>query len=223
VVNAGETVALVGPSGAGKSTLFSLLLRLYEPQGGQIKLDDVPIHRLAWADLRGALSLVAQEPAIFSTTVAENIAYGRPEATEQEVIAAAKVAHADDFIRALPAGYQTQVGEKGVRLSGGQKQRLALARTVLRNPGILLLDEATSHLDAESEHHVQAALADLQKNRTTLVIAHRLATVKSASRIVVMDAGKIVDVGTHGQLLKRCALYRKLAELQFLDNENTRA
>jgi ATP-binding cassette subfamily B protein len=216
-IKAGETVAIVGPSGAGKSTLFSLLLRFYEPQSGVITLDGVPINQLRFADLRGALSLVAQEPAIFSTTIAANIAYGKPNATAAEIAEAATVAHADEFINDLPERDETQVGEKGVRLSGGQKQRVAIARTVLRNPSVLLLDEATSHLDAESEQHVQAALETLRQERTTLVIAHRLATVKSADRIVVLDKGSIVDVGTHGELLKRCVLYKKLAELQFLD------
>lgn len=215
-VQAGETVAIVGPSGAGKSTLLSLLLRFYDPQTGQILLDGLPIKELSFADLRNAVGLVAQDATVFSTTVGENIAYGRPEATEEDIIQAAKAAHAHDFIMALPKGYQTEVGEKGVRLSGGQKQRVALARTILRNPSVLLLDEATSHLDAESEHAVQQALEELRQDRTTLVVAHRLSTVQAANRIIVLDGGKIVAEGTHKELIKTCDLYKKLAELQFL-------
>ena len=216
-VQPGETVALVGPSGAGKSTFFGLLLRFYDVQQGRILLDDVDVREVAFSDLRRAVSLVAQEPTIFSTSVYENIAYGAPDASAADVIAAAKAAHAWEFIQDLPDGIQTEVGEKGVRLSGGQKQRLAIARTILTDPDVLLLDEATSHLDAASEQHVQAALADLQKDRTTLVIAHRLSTVKNADRIVVLDKGQKIAEGKHSTLMQSCPLYKKLAQLQLLD------
>lgn len=215
-IKAGEQVALVGPSGAGKSTLFSLLLRFYEAQTGQIKLDNVAVDQLKLADLRGTMAYVAQESTIFSTTIEENIRYGNPAATEADIHAAAKLAHADDFITKLPDGYSTQVGERGVRLSGGQKQRLAIARAIVRNPSILLLDEATSHLDAASEQAVQAAFEKIKQNRTTLVIAHRLATVQAADRIIVMEEGRIVAEGTHNKLMKTSPLYKSLAELQFL-------
>lgn len=215
-VQAGETLAIVGPSGAGKSTLFSLLLRLYEVESGHINLDGVPIKELTFADLRGAFGVVSQDTHIFATTVAENISYTKPEASREEIVHAAKQANAHDFIEALPEGYDTMVGEKGVRLSGGQKQRLAIARAILQDAPVLLLDEATSHLDAESERAVQEALSELQKDRTVLVVAHRLATVKNADRIAVMEDGKLQEIGTHKALMTSSSLYKKLAELQFI-------
>lgn len=216
VAEAGQTIALVGPSGAGKSTLFSLLLRFYDPQQGRILIDGIDLRELPLSSIRTASALVAQEPMIFSSTIAENIRYGKPDATKEEVERAARMAYADEFITQLPQLYETRVGEKGVRLSGGQKQRLAIARTILRNPSILLLDEATSHLDAESERMVQAALGELAGARTTLVIAHRLATVQKADRILVFDKGQLVAQGTHERLLVQSPLYKNLAELQFL-------
>jgi ATP-binding cassette subfamily B protein len=211
----GETVALVGPSGAGKSTLFQLLLRFYDREGGAITLDGVPVERLAFEDLRGRIGLVPQDSVIFSADVMENIRYGRPEASDAEVIEAAKAAFAHDFIEALPEGYRTFVGERGVRLSGGQRQRLSIARAMLKNPPLLLLDEATSALDAESERMVQAALERAMAGRSTLVIAHRLATVQQADRIVVLDQGRVVEEGTHADLVARGGLYARLAAMQF--------
>jgi ATP-binding cassette subfamily B protein len=214
-IEPGETVALVGPSGAGKTTVFQLLLRFYDPQSGAIRLNGVPTRELSLAELRGNVGLVPQDSVIFSTTAMENIRYGRPEATDEEVIAAALAAFADDFIRALPEGYQSFLGERGVRLSGGQRQRISIARAMLKNPPLLLLDEATSALDAESERVVQAALEAAMQHRTTLVIAHRLATIQKADRIVVLDAGRIVDIGRHDELVARGGLYAKLAAMQF--------
>jgi ATP-binding cassette subfamily B protein len=214
-IEPGETVALVGPSGAGKTTVFQLLLRFYDPQSGAIRLNGVPTRELSLAELRGNVGLVPQDSVIFSTTAMENIRYGRPEATDEEVIAAAKAAFADDFIRALPEGYQSFLGERGVRLSGGQRQRISIARAMLKNPPLLLLDEATSALDAESERVVQAALEAAMQHRTTLVIAHRLATIQKADRIVVLDAGRIADIGRHDELVARGGLYAKLAAMQF--------
>jgi ATP-binding cassette, subfamily B, bacterial len=214
-VEPGETVALVGPSGAGKTTLFQLLLRFYDPQSGEIRLNGVPTRQLSLAELRHNIGLVPQDSVIFSTTAMENIRYGRPEATDEEVIAAAQAAFADDFIRALPEGYQSFLGERGVRLSGGQRQRISIARAMLKNPPLLLLDEATSALDAESERVVQAALEAAMQHRTTLVIAHRLATIQKADRIVVLEAGRIVDIGRHDELVARGGLYAKLAAMQF--------
>lgn len=214
-VQPGETVALVGPSGAGKTTVFQLLLRFYDPQGGTIRLNGVPTRELSLADLRASVGLVPQDSVIFSTTAIENIRYGRPSASDEEVMAAAKAAFADDFIRALPEGYQSFLGERGVRLSGGQRQRISIARAMLKNPPLLLLDEATSALDAESERVVQAALEAAMQHRTTLVIAHRLATIQKADRIVVLDAGRIVDIGRHDELIARGGLYAKLAAMQF--------
>jgi ATP-binding cassette subfamily B protein len=214
-VEPGETVALVGPSGAGKSTVFQLLLRFYDPQSGVIRLNGVDTRQLTLKDLRASIGLVPQDSVIFSTTAMENIRYGRPEATDEEVMTAAKAAFADDFIRALPEGYQSFLGERGVRLSGGQRQRISIARAMLKNPPLLLLDEATSALDAESERVVQAALEAAMQHRTTLVIAHRLATIQKADRIVVLDAGRIVDIGRHEELINRDGLYAKLAAMQF--------
>lgn len=214
-VRAGETVALVGPSGAGKSTVLQLLLRFYDPQQGRILLDGQALTRLDLQALRARLALVPQEPVIFSTSALENIRYGRPGATDAEVFAAARAAHADEFIRTLPEGYGTFLGERGVRLSGGQRQRIAIARAMLKNAPLLLLDEATSALDAESERMVQAALESAMRDRTTLVIAHRLATVQKADRIVVIDQGRIVEQGTHAELVAANGLYARLAALQF--------
>lgn len=211
----GETLALVGPSGAGKSTLFDLLLRFYDPQQGQILLDGQPLTRLDPQDLRRHFALVAQNPALFFGTVEDNIRYGRAEATSAEVEAAARSAHAHEFILQLPQGYQTHLGDAGLGLSGGQRQRLAIARALLVDAPILLLDEATSALDAQSEHLIQQALPALMAGRTTLVIAHRLATVQHADRIAVIDQGRLVAVGTHRQLIAENPLYARLAALQF--------
>ncbi|MDP9045370.1 MAG: ABC transporter transmembrane domain-containing protein [Pseudomonadota bacterium] len=211
----GETVALVGPSGAGKSTVLQLLLRFYDVAAGEVSLDGVPVRDLALHDLRARIGIVPQDSVIFSADALENIRYGRPAASDDEVVAAARAAFAHDFISALPQGYRTFLGERGVRLSGGQRQRIAIARAMLKNPPLLLLDEATSALDAESERMVQAALESAMKNRTTLVIAHRLATVQRADRIVVMEAGEIVETGTHAELVAAGGLYARLAALQF--------
>jgi ATP-binding cassette subfamily B protein len=214
-VRPGETVALVGPSGAGKTTLFNLLLRFYDPRAGRITVDGVPIDRVDLKELRGRMSLVPQEVALFADTVLENVRYGSPGARHEDVVAAAVAAQADGFIRALPDGYETRLGERGVTLSGGQRQRIALARAILKDAPILLLDEATSALDAESERDVQAALERVMQGRTTLVIAHRLATVQKADRIVVLDEGRIVEEGTPAELSRRGGLYARLAALQF--------
>ena len=214
-VKPGETVALVGPSGAGKSTVFQLLLRFYDPKTGSITLDGVETSTLNLQDLRSRIGIVPQDAVIFSTSALENIRYGKPEATDDEVKAAAKAAFADEFIAKLPEGYDTFLGERGVRLSGGQRQRIAIARAMLKNPPLLLLDEATSALDAESERMVQAALESAMKDRTTLVIAHRLATIQQADRIIVLDHGQIAEQGTHAELVAKGGLYARLAELQF--------
>ena len=214
-VSPGETVALVGPSGAGKTTVLQLLLRFYDPQAGSVRVDGVDVAAVDPAALRARLGLVPQDPVVFGASAAENIRYGRPEATDAELRAAAEAAGAAAFIEALPRGYDTPLGARGVTLSGGQRQRIAIARAVLRDPPILLLDEATSALDAESEHAVQRALERLARGRTTLVVAHRLATVRRADRIVVMDGGRIVATGTHAALVREGGLYARLAALQF--------
>ena len=211
----GETVAIVGPSGAGKSTLFQLALRFYDPGSGAVMLDGVDISKLDPADLRAEIALVPQDAFIFGATVADNIAYGAPGATREAVVAAAKQAAADDFISAMPQGYDTALGERGVTLSGGERQRIAIARAILKNAPVLLLDEATSALDAESETLVQGALETLMKGRSTLVIAHRLATIVNAHRILVIEAGRLVEEGSHASLMAANGLYARLARLQF--------
>ena len=218
-IQAGKSLALVGPSGAGKSTVFELLQRFYDPQQGRILLDGVDIRELGLQQLRGHIALVPQQPALFTGDVRYNIRYGRPDAPEEEVVAAAQAAHAREFIERLPEAYDSHLGEQGVRLSGGQRQRLALARAILNDPEILLLDEATSALDSESEHHVQQALQELMKNRTTVIIAHRLSTILHADLIAVLDQGRLIATGTHAELLRDCALYQRLARLQFREAE----
>ena len=214
VVEPGQRVALVGPSGAGKSTIVSLVLRFFEPQQGQVLIDgraasDFPLH---W--LRRQMALVPQDPLLFGGSIRENIAYGRPDATAAEIEEAARRAHAHEFIAVLPKGYETTVGERGMRLSGGQRQRIAIARAILKDPAILLLDEATSSLDAESEHHVQAALEELMHGRTTFIIAHRLSTVRQASSILVIEAGRLIEMGTHAELMEHNGLYQRLCQRQ---------
>jgi ATP-binding cassette, subfamily B, bacterial len=214
-VRAGEKVAIVGPSGAGKSTLFHLLLRFYDPASGVISLDGVPINAADPREVRARIALVPQDSVVFAATARDNIRFGRPEATDGEVERAADLAHASEFIRRLPGGFEAQLGERGVTLSGGQRQRIAIARAILRDAPLLLLDEATSSLDAESETLVQTALEELMSHRTTLVIAHRLATVLSCDRIMVLDQGRIVEQGTHASLVAANGLYARLARLQF--------
>ncbi|NKJ67172.1 ABC transporter ATP-binding protein/permease [Vibrio chemaguriensis] len=211
----GKVLALVGPSGAGKTTLFELLQRFYDPQQGQVLFGGEDIRQFDPKELRRQMALVPQQPALFSHDVFHNIRYGNPEATDEQVIEAAKKAHAHEFIEKLPEGYHSFLGERGVRLSGGQKQRIAIARAILKDPKILLLDEATSALDSESEHHVQQALEALMKRRTTLIIAHRLSTIQHADKIAVLDNGELVDVGNHQSLMQSCELYQRLVALQF--------
>lgn len=215
-IRPGETVALVGRSGAGKSTIASLVYRFFDPSSGVITIDGVDVKTLRLHDLRARLAIVAQEPTLFSGSIRDNIAYARPDASDDDVVRAAKLAHAHDFTAAFPEGYRTVIGERGVKLSGGQRQRLAIARALLADPGILILDEATSSLDGESEHLVHDALQTLMRGRTTLVIAHRLSTVKDATRIVVLDHGRVADVGTHTDLVAREGLYRNLVEHQLV-------
>jgi len=215
-VSRGEKVALVGPSGAGKSTVLQLLLRYYDPDGGAITLDGVELKKADPKAVRRRIALVPQDPVIFAASVAENVRYGRPEASDAEVLAACKAAYASEFIERLPEGMNSFLGERGVRLSGGQRQRLSIARALLADRALLLLDEATSSLDAESESYVQKALEHLMRGRTTLVVAHRLATVKNADRIVVMDQGRVIAAGTHSELVREEGLYARLAALQFL-------
>jgi ATP-binding cassette subfamily B protein len=214
-VRPGETLALVGPSGAGKTTVLQLLMRFYDTGTGTVSIDGVPLRSVRLAELRQRIAIVPQDSTVFSTSALENIRYGRPDASDADVQAAARAAFAHDFIMALPEGYQTFLGERGVRLSGGQRQRISIARAMLKNPPLLLLDEATSALDAESERMVQAALEAAMQGRTTIVIAHRLATVQRADRIVVLEGGRIVDIGRHDELIARGGLYARLAAMQF--------
>ncbi|WP_047515692.1 ABC transporter ATP-binding protein/permease [Vibrio harveyi] len=211
----GKVLALVGPSGAGKTTLFELLQRFYDPQQGHVLFGGEDIRQFDPNDLRRQMALVPQQPALFSHDVFHNIRYGNPKATDEQVIEAAKKAHAHEFIEKLPDGYHSFLGERGVRLSGGQKQRIAIARAILKDPKILLLDEATSALDSESEHHVQQALEALMKDRTTLIIAHRLSTIQHADKIAVLDGGELIDIGNHQSLMQSCELYQRLVALQF--------
>ncbi|ALO33494.1 ABC transporter ATP-binding protein [Colwellia sp. MT41] len=215
IAEQGKVLALVGPSGAGKTTLFELLQRFYDPQAGRITLGGIDIRQLDPKDLRQKMALVPQQPALFSSDVFHNIRYGKPDASDEEVISAAKKAHAHEFISQLPQGYNSFLGERGVRLSGGQRQRIAIARAILKDPDILLLDEATSALDSESEHHVQQALEELMRGRTTIIIAHRFSTIQHADKIAVLDQGQLVDIGDHQSLLQTCDLYQRLVELQF--------
>ena len=211
----GKVLALVGPSGAGKTTLFELLQRFYDPQVGKVTLGGIKLNQFDPNELRKQMALVPQQPALFSNDVFHNIRYGNPQATDEQVIEAAKKAHAHEFIQNLPDGYNSFLGERGVRLSGGQRQRIAIARAILKDPNILLLDEATSALDSESEHHVQQALEELMRGRTTIIIAHRLSTIKHADQIAVLDQGQLIDIGDHQSLINSCELYQRLVELQF--------
>jgi ATP-binding cassette subfamily B protein len=216
-IQAGEKIAIVGPSGSGKTTMFKLVQRFYDPQFGGIYFDGIDIKRYRLDELRKLIGVVPQDISIFSENALENIRYGKEDASDDEVVAASKIAFVDEFIAKLPDGYNTFLGDRGVRLSGGQKQRIAIARALLKNPPLLLLDEATSSLDAESERLVQQALEEAMKGRTTIVIAHRLATVKKADRIVVMENGRIVEIGNHSSLVNNAGLYSHLAKLQFTD------
>jgi ABC-type multidrug transport system fused ATPase/permease subunit len=214
-VASGERVAVVGPSGAGKSTIIKLLLRFYDVGAGRITVDGWDVRELTLASLRDQIGMVAQEPFLFNGTVRENLAYGRLEAGDEEVEAAARAAHAHEFIAAMPEGYQTLIGERGVKLSGGQKQRLAIARALLKDPPMIILDEATSNIDSETEVQIQDALDRLIVDRTTLIIAHRLSTLRSVDRIIVLDRGRIVETGRHDELLERRGLYATLYDAQF--------
>jgi subfamily B ATP-binding cassette protein MsbA len=214
-VNRGEVLAIVGPSGSGKTTLVNLLLRFYDPVQGRVKVNDLDLREMNLRSLRSLIGVVTQETVLFNISVAENIGYGSPQATKEEICRAAEAAHADEFIRELPRGYDTIVGERGIKLSGGQRQRLAIARAVLKNPPILILDEATSHLDTESEREVQRALEYLMEGRTVFVIAHRLSTIQRASKILVLDEGRIVQMGTNESLLRAGGVYKRLHDLQF--------
>jgi subfamily B ATP-binding cassette protein MsbA len=221
-IRAGEVVAFVGASGAGKSTLAALVPRFYELNAGRIEIDGTDIREITLASLRSQIAIVAQDTFLFNETVASNIRYGRREATDFEVQEAARAALADEFIRALPDGYDTVIGERGTRLSGGQRQRIAIARALLKNSPILILDEATSHLDTESELLVQSALANLMVGRTVLVIAHRLSTIRRADKIVVLEGGRIREMGSHDELLRRGGIYHRLYELQFEETDTRR-
>src|SRR6185503_21118063 len=214
----GEVIALVGPSGAGKSTILSLLYRFYDVDAGRVTLEGVDVRELELAALRKSLAMVAQEPVLFSGTIRDNIAYGRDGATAYEIEQAARDAHAHDFVSAFPDGYDTVIGERGTKLSGGQKQRIALARALLANPRVLILDEATSNLDAESEASVQEALARVRRDRTTIIVAHRLSTVRDADRIIVIEGAKIVEQGAHDELMARRGTYRRLVEHQLISD-----
>jgi ABC-type multidrug transport system fused ATPase/permease subunit len=214
-IRAGEVVALVGRTGAGKTTTADLLLRFHDPDKGSVELDGIDLRRIRRDSLHDLIAVVSQEPFLFDTTVLENIRYGRQDASFEEIAAAARAAHVDEFIDQLPDGYQTEVGEAGARLSGGQRQRLTIARAILRDPQILIFDEATSSLDAKAEKSVQDAIANLMKGRTVLLIAHRLASVKAADKIAVIEGGRVTALGSHDELYARDGLYRELAELQF--------
>jgi ATP-binding cassette subfamily B protein len=216
-IRTGEVVALVGRTGAGKTTIADLLLRFHDPDAGSVELDGIDLRRIRRDSLHELTAVVTQEPFLFDTTILENIRYGRPDASFEEVVAAARAAHADEFVAQLPEGYQTEVGEAGVRLSGGQRQRLTIARAILRDPQLLIFDEATSSLDAVAEKYVQEAIGALMKGRTVLLIAHRLATVKAADKIAVIEGGRVTAIGTHDELYARDGLYRELAELQFTE------